>query len=157
MPAVPTDRMVDYGGRGIAYETQGFGGALNTIHYSSPEIEAENRMRARAAYEQMVAAAPQPVCGHRRVICAAVRAGDGEILIGLRHYSSDMIAQINKRADGEKFTHKHYDDQGFVDQHGVYMTREEAYEVASQAGQLLQPYVDDKPVRKPKLFSEDLY
>lgn len=28
----------------------------------------------------------------RRVVCAAIRAADGELLLGIRHYSKDMRA-----------------------------------------------------------------
>lgn len=58
MPKAPTDEMIDRGGRGIAFETQGFGGALRLENYSSDGIQRENRARARAAYDQMFAAAP---------------------------------------------------------------------------------------------------
>lgn len=75
----------------------------------------------------------------RRVVCAAIRAKDGEVILGLRHYSADMHSQIAARSDGEKFTHRHGDDQGFVDQWGAYMTRTQAYEVALHAGQILYP------------------
>lgn len=64
----------------------------------------------------------------RKVICAAIRAADGELLLGIRHYSRDMHNQIRHRVDGGKFEHRLDEDQGFVDQYGVYMTREEAYQ-----------------------------
>lgn len=71
----------------------------------------------------------------RRIVCAAIRAADGEVLLGIRHYSMDMHRQIEQRKDGKKFTHRHDEDQGFVDQWGVYMTRTEAFLVAQAAGQ----------------------
>lgn len=93
----------------------------------------------------------------RRVVCAAIRAADGELLLGVRHYSGDMHRQIYWRRDGEKFTHRHDPDQGFVDQHGVYMTREEAYGVALAAGQLWRPEACGEGLDGPKLYSEGLY
>lgn len=93
----------------------------------------------------------------RRVVCAAIRAADGSVLLGIRHYSADMHAQIAARNDGQKFKHRHDDDQGFVDQHGVYMTREDAYQVALAAGQLRYPDACGQGLDGPKLYSEGLY
>jgi hypothetical protein len=94
----------------------------------------------------------------RRVVCAAIRAADGSVLMGIRHYSRDMHDQIDARRDGEKFKHRHDEDQGFVDQWGVYMTREEAMQVALAAGQAVDMqrcgYGLDSG---PKLYSEGLY
>jgi len=57
----------------------------------------------------------------RRVVCAAIRAADGDVLIGIRHYSKDMHEQIARRNDGAKFARRLDEDQGFVDQRGVFM------------------------------------
>ncbi len=89
----------------------------------------------------------------RRVVCAAIRAADGEVLIGLRHYSQDMHSQIDARRDGEKFKQRNDENQGFVDQWGEYMTREEAYEVATKQGQIIRRV----GCENGKLFSENLY
>lgn len=93
----------------------------------------------------------------RRVVCAAVRAADGTVLLGVRHYSRDMHEQIAARRDGEKFKHRHDEDQGFVDQHGVFMTREEAFKVAKAAGQVLYPEACGRGLDGLKLYSEGLY
>lgn len=93
----------------------------------------------------------------RRVVCAAIRAADGALLLGIRHYSKDMHRQLAVRSDRHKFQHRHDPDQGFVDQHGVYMTREEAYPVALAAGQLWRPEACGEGLDGPKLYSEGLY
>lgn len=93
----------------------------------------------------------------RRVVCAAIRAANGEVLLGIRHYSRDMHAQIERRSDGAMFRHRHDPDQGFVDQHGVFMTREEAYQVAQAAGQIVRPEACGNGLEGPKLYSEGLY
>jgi len=93
----------------------------------------------------------------RRVVCAAIRAADGGVLLGVRHYSPDMHAQILARHDGEKFSHRLDGDQGFVDQFCVYMTREEAYRVAEAAGQIAHPEACGRGLDGPKLYSESLY
>lgn len=93
----------------------------------------------------------------RRIVCAAIRAADGEVLLGIRHYSRDMHRQIDQRHDGVKFTHRHDPDQGFVDQHGVYLTREEAYPIALANGQIARPDACGQGLEGPKLYSEGLY
>lgn len=92
----------------------------------------------------------------RRVVCAAIRSPAG-VLLGIRHYSADMHRQIAARADGEQFKHRLDEDQGFVDQHGVFMSREEAYQVALAAGQIVRPYACGHGLNGPKLYSEGLY
>ena len=89
----------------------------------------------------------------RRVVCAALRAEDGSLLLGVRHYSADMHALIDALPDGYKFCHRSGDDQGFVDQRGQYMTRREAWNVAEAAGQVRRQGYDGEGV----LYSEDLY
>ncbi|SRR5258708_940532 len=93
----------------------------------------------------------------RRVVCAALRAHDGTILVGIRHYSQDMHEQIAHRNDSYRFEHLLDFDQGFVDQYGVYMTREEAYKVASAANQIVRPEACGEGLDGRKLYSEGLY
>lgn len=93
----------------------------------------------------------------RRVVCAAIRASDGDVLIGIRHYSRDMHDQIEARVDGAKFHHRLDGDQGFVDQFGVFMDRYEAYKVADEAGQIIRPEACGDGIDGKKLYSEGLY
>lgn len=86
----------------------------------------------------------------RKVICAAIRNAEGAVLLGIRHYSTDMVQQIKQRNDGDSFCHRSGADQGFVDQNCVYMDRREAYKVALEAGQIKEKAI-------PILYSEDLY
>ncbi len=89
----------------------------------------------------------------RRVVCAAIRAADGSVLLGIRHYSRDMHEQIAARNDGAKFKHRHDEDQGFVDQFGEYMSRQIAWRVADEAGQIIKRVGGDGNA----LYSENLY
>jgi hypothetical protein len=92
------------------------------------------------------------------VVCAAIRAADGEVMLGIRHYSHDMHEQMARRLDGAKFHHRYGEDQGFVDQHGVYLSRQEAYKVAEEAGQIVRAAACGCDVDgNPKLHSEGLY
>jgi len=95
----------------------------------------------------------------RRVVCAAIRANDGTVLLGIRHYSDDMHKQISARrhTDGATFKNRLDEDRGFVDQRGIFMSREEAYQVAKAAGQIVYPEACGKGLDGPKLYSEGLY
>ncbi len=89
----------------------------------------------------------------RRIVCAAVRASNGDVLVGIRHYSEDMHRQIHWRIDGNRFKYRLGDDQGFVDTWGEYLTRREAYVVAQASGQIIRP----DACRNGELYSEGLF
>jgi hypothetical protein len=85
----------------------------------------------------------------RRIVCAAIRRNDGQIIVGPRHYDQTMrnhIRDIDKAdwADAE---------QGFIDQYGKFWTRQEAYLIAESADQFKGPYDN----RCGILYSEHLY
>ena len=96
--------------------------------------------------------------GKRRVVCAAIRAADGSLLLGIRHYSRDMHEQIAMRADGHKFRNRLDEDQGFVDQHCQWMDRREAFNVALDARQITDPTLLGRDLNgNYRLYSEALY
>lgn len=89
----------------------------------------------------------------RVVVCAANRYGP-RIFIGVRHFCPLMVQNM---ADWDiHWLRKEFgEEQGFIDQHGVFMDRTEALSVARAANQI--------ETRRPKtapltmLFSEDIY
>lgn len=91
----------------------------------------------------------KPDLSRRRVVCAACRDADGLIVAGARHFDGVMHAQIAAMRKRQSFRGA---EQGFIDQFGLFLTREEAFEVAERQGQLLNP-----PTIPGTLFSEDLY
>ncbi len=83
----------------------------------------------------------------RRVVCAANLNNDTEeIILGVRHWDSFMVDH-NGVYPFWKYT------QGFVDQFGIFMTREEAWVVAVEANQIIRRVGGDDGV----LYSENLY
>lgn len=64
------------------------------------------------------------------VVCAACRKED-ITLAGARHFDKVMISQA--KAIGCKHTHDF--EEGFIDQFGDFLTREEAMKIALAAGQ----------------------
>jgi len=90
----------------------------------------------------------------RIVVCAAIRKDD-LVICGVRHFDEIMRDLVKRTADSFDSTPFGGWEQGFVDNKRQFMTREEAFEVASNAGQ-----VDEDKASgglKESLISEDLY
>lgn len=83
----------------------------------------------------------------KRVVCAANRSPDGVIILGARHW--DPLMREHAKALGRDYKGV---EQGFIDQWRVFMTREEAWEVAVAANQIIR----DVGCRG-ELYSENLY
>ena len=88
----------------------------------------------------------------QRVVCAANRFVDQNgwsyVVLGARHYDKLMLEAIRNIPPGT-----YEKEQGFIDQHGNFLTREEAYVVAVAADQIIRRVGGDEG----KLFSENLY
>ena len=84
----------------------------------------------------------------RRVVCAANRHREsGLIICGARHWDKVMRAQVSETEHGTRNW-----EQGFIDQFGDFLTREEAWVVALYEGQIR------REVSTPgTLYSENLY
>lgn len=85
------------------------------------------------------------------VVCAAHRYEDGLIICSPRHYDSVFHA-CRKAAGRSGATHGH-PEQGFVDQRGNFLTREEARAIAVGREQIRRRCGGDEK----RLFSENLY
>lgn len=84
----------------------------------------------------------------RIIVCAANRMPDGHLLVGARHWDSLMCEQADKLGyKGGK------EEQGFIDQFGVFHTREAAMKIVENNGQVLKRPVDTYDT----LYSENLY
>lgn len=94
-----------------------------------------------------------------RVVCAAIRHKNSCVLCGARHYDDVMRKMILKliclacEADVSLREDGWYScDQGFINNKGEFLTREQAWKVAEAAGQIRQI-----TGTAGTLFSEDLY
>jgi hypothetical protein len=87
---------------------------------------------------------------NQRVVCAAIRHPvTGLVICGARHFDPIMHAVVDKLRQPDWA----FADQGFIDQFGNFLTREEALAIAKENGQILRECGgDDK-----ELFSENLY
>ncbi len=75
---------------------------------------------------------------------------DGDVVVGIRHFSPEM-RKIMLKAYGEKY-HLKVKQQGFVDQMGVFLSREDAWKIAEERGQIR------RQVSTPgTLYIENLY
>lgn len=92
-----------------------------------------------------------------RIVCAAIRfdflVGERIVQVvvpGVRHYDKLMHRVIERMQISEDVVSE---EQGFVDNHGTFHSREDALEIAYAANQVRANKCS--PVHK--LFSEDLY
>lgn len=88
--------------------------------------------------------------GQTRVVCAACKDDKGRIVTGARHFDSIMMEQIQRSPEPENWRKS---EQGFIDQRGRFLTREEAYEIALDQKQILRRVGGDGGT----LYSENLY
>lgn len=90
----------------------------------------------------------------RRIVCAANRRRtDGHIICGARHWDKLMRAQAIQCNTSKIFGHSFNGwDQGFIDQFGDWLTREEAWVVAEEQGQIRRRCGGGE-----RLYSENLY
>ena len=88
------------------------------------------------------------------VVCAAIRFGD-IILCGARHHDKIMRKQVDAMG-GLKYlrTLTEREEQGFIDQFGDYLSREEAMKIVKKNG---QPFDIERNNGDIYLFSEGLY
>lgn len=99
-----------------------------------------------------------PQNGTRYVVASANKYGDLITAVGARHGSPAMNLQLNAIREEKliDLDNKGKAIQGFIDQWDVFMTREEAWEVAIRSGQLNLRRLQGTPNRK-ELFSEDVW
>lgn len=80
----------------------------------------------------------------QRIVCAANRDVDGTLYLGVRHCDRFMH---------DAKTDQRYCEQGFIDQFGEFLTRQEAWKVAVAANQIIRRVGGDEG----RLYSENLY
>jgi len=76
-----------------------------------------------------------------RVVSMAACIVDGHLIVGNRHFCPIMTMTIDNLGIDCK-VHDIGTDQGFVDQWGVYMSRQEAWDVAKAAGQIKEVFTE---------------
>ena len=103
----------------------------------------------------------------RRIVCAACRHPDGRIVTGPRHFDVTMWSQVLRVPPHEFINRTQFvdvppppevadwgkADQGFIDQYGAFLTREEAWPIADTNGQIIH----DRDWVTGRLHSEHLY
>lgn len=130
---------------------------LKGVDHPTDSQIAEARIREWAielGYEDPATYEGSNVDYRRRVIAAANKYGD-LILVGTRHGSPAMGNQMRAIREDRIIDAENMGKsiQGFIDNHDVFMTREEAYIVARDAGQLNMLRIKGD---SDELFSEDI-
>jgi hypothetical protein len=87
----------------------------------------------------------------RKAIASATRLPSGLTLVGVRHCDSLMRAQC--KASNQKYD---ITGEGFVDQFSLFMSRTEAWTVATTAGQVIRRVGNDHS-DGGTLYSENLW
>ena len=86
---------------------------------------------------------------NQRIVCAANRHKQTkQVILGIRHWDGYIRVQC---LDYD-YDYSYY-EQGFIDNKGNFLTREEAWVVAEREGQIIRRVGGDKGV----LYSENLY
>lgn len=89
------------------------------------------------------------------VVCAAIRLKDGLIICGARHFDPLMTELLNRifpNDTGFRLGVQNA-EQGFIDQRRNFLTRQEAWKLAKENGQIRYRCGGDNDT----LFSENLY
>ena len=88
----------------------------------------------------------------QRVVCAACKCRvTGILVLGARHYDGLMRKQIDSLAVTSAQTFSF--EEGFIDQFGEFLTREEAHVIAAKQNQIIRRCGGDEA----RLYSENLY
>lgn len=100
------------------------------------------------------------------IVCAAnqftfdvgVHGPETLVVTGVRHWDGLMHRQV-KAIDASLWIRKSCEVQGFVDNNGVFLTREEAWMIASNNGQIVRLVGNqtNKLAEFGTLYSENLY
>jgi len=91
------------------------------------------------------------------IVCAANQLPDGTLLLGARHWDTQMRSQMRERygKDWHNTTSFGTIPQGFMDQFGRWFSREEAMQIARQNHQII--VAEEEMLSLTALHSEDLY
>lgn len=99
----------------------------------------------------------------QRIVCSALRHSNRPtFILGIRHLDQHMHRAIDadytrQREKEVPETDWYSAEQGFLDNHGAFLNRFEAWEVAYAAGQILQRVGGDEKDGQGKLYSENIY
>jgi hypothetical protein len=88
----------------------------------------------------------------QRIVCAAIRHANGDVIAGPRHFDMFMHDQIRNykllSVDWRRA------EQGFIDQFGAFIDRKEAWIIANAADQVRKQVGGNE---RGELYSENLY
>lgn len=105
--------------------------------------------------ERMTATEVMEFQKRQKVVCAAIQLKDGLVVTGARHFCPTMVAQLERIKNlDDPIGFAATSEQGFIDQWGNFLTRQQAYVIAERQDQFKG---EGAPHTKGCLYSEDLY
>jgi hypothetical protein len=126
---------------------------LMTICYCFIDLVVFDESRLKSAGDQPIKETKSRNESNRRVLVAANRYKNGIVLIGLRHWDEHMYAQANAYLAQGIFPKDEVPTQGFLDTKGRFLTRNQAWVLASNAQQITRVPGD----KTGQLCSENIY
>lgn len=98
---------------------------------------------------------------NERIVCAANRNSEGEVVLGIRHHCELMNIAIRRQRQADVVWDTQFKEQGFVTNKGRFVPREEAWIIAEREGQIIRRVGGDTRlvdgVEVGVLYSENLY
>lgn len=134
----------------VATWAKQFPGRLIYARLRSLRPECSHAVACVGSGEYAPIGATEQATPRRLVVCAALRNKTGGIICGVRHFDTIMRDQIKAAGGIEEWRGA---DQGFVDQFGQFLSREDARSLAVLQGQVRYRCGGDAE----RLFSENLY
>lgn len=123
------------------------------VDFSNPNRDADLQVKEQDVIDSLKPE-PQTKYVFRRVIVAAACKYGDVIITGARHYDRVMHGQLKAFPKDHEVRMMNRGEviQGFIDNQGTFLNREEALVVAKAANQIRFKHEPDY-----ELFSEDLY
>jgi hypothetical protein len=88
---------------------------------------------------------------YQRVVCAAIKHRTGLVVAGARHWDGVMCKMVDIAIPNRQEGNSSNWEEGFLNDQGEFLTRNEALTVAKNSGQVSSSLNTDK------LYSADLY
>lgn len=98
---------------------------------------------------------------NQRIVCAAIKYTNGTVILGIRHFDKIMHDTIQCKQLNTPRSLFDKNEQGFIDQHGNFLTRKEAWVIAVREKQIIRLVGNQTEESllsdNVELFSENLY
>lgn len=91
-----------------------------------------------------------------RIVCAANRNKQGDVVVGVRHWDFHMHSQVRRFEESDRCVDTSFVEQGFITNKGRFVDRYEAWSIAVKNNQIIRRCGGDT-ANGGCLYSENLY